>query len=39
MSGLSLLRQVSQSSVTLFLGTVNPSEAEELPREFFKTTE
>uniref|UniRef100_A0A914X0W1 Reverse transcriptase domain-containing protein n=1 Tax=Plectus sambesii TaxID=2011161 RepID=A0A914X0W1_9BILA len=36
---LGLLRQVSQSSVTLFMGTVNPAEAEELPREFFKTAE
>uniref|UniRef100_A0A914WMX1 Uncharacterized protein n=1 Tax=Plectus sambesii TaxID=2011161 RepID=A0A914WMX1_9BILA len=39
MSALGLLRQVSQSSVTLFMGTVNPAEAEELPREFFKTAE
>jgi hypothetical protein len=37
MRALILLRQVSQSSVTLFLGTVDTAEAEALPREFFKT--
>ncbi|MFH4980237.1 hypothetical protein AB6A40_006946 [Gnathostoma spinigerum] len=36
---LKILRTVSQNAATLFLGRVDPSESEALPKEFFKTTE